>query len=73
MDHHLTAPQYLVIRTSTEHSLLYSSHSVITSLINAVAKQDEQGADFVHAPLMGLKVDRISRAAFLSPTSFSVG
>jgi hypothetical protein len=29
MDHALTVPQYIVIMTSSEHSLSYSSHSVM--------------------------------------------
>lgn len=41
MDYNLTAPQAIVLLTSTEHSLLYSSHTVTVSLDTATTKHDE--------------------------------
>jgi len=41
MDYNLIAPQAILILTSTEHSLLYSSHAVIASLDTATMKHDE--------------------------------
>lgn len=41
MDYNLTAPQAIIILTSTEHSLLYLSHAVIASLDTATMKHDE--------------------------------